>query len=67
MKSDTVVRLTIFAGLVGAGALSRIYFRELPNFAPIAALALFSGYYFRSAKVAVLGSPPRADDGEPPF
>ena len=54
MKSDTVVRLTIFAGLVGAGALSRIYFRELPNFAPIAALALFSGYYFRSAKVAVL-------------
>lgn len=54
MKSDTVVRLTIFAGLVAAGALSRIYFRELPNFAPIAALALFSGYFFRSAKVAVL-------------
>ena len=54
MKSETVVRLTIFAGLVAAGALSRICFRELPNFAPIAALALFSGYYFRSAKVAVL-------------
>lgn len=54
MKSETVVRLIIFAGLVAAGALSRICFRELPNFAPIAALALFSGYYFRSAKVAVL-------------
>ncbi len=54
MKTDTVVRLTIFAGLVAAGALSRIYFRELPNFAPIAAMALFSGYFFRSAKVAVL-------------
>jgi len=51
---DTVVRLTIFAGLVAAGALSRVCFRELPNFAPIAAMALFSGYYFRSAKVAVL-------------
>lgn len=54
MKKDTVVRLTIFASLVTAGALSRVYFRELPNFAPIAAMALFSGYYFRSAKVAVL-------------
>lgn len=54
MKCDTVVRLAIFAGLVAVGALSRIYFRELPNFAPIASLALFSGYFFRSAKVAVL-------------
>lgn len=54
MKRDSAVRLAIFASLVAAGALSRIYFRELPNFAPIAAMALFSGYYFRSAKVAVL-------------
>jgi uncharacterized membrane protein len=54
VKRDTVVRLTIFASLVAAGALARICFRELPNFAPIAAMALFSGYYFRSAKVAVL-------------
>jgi uncharacterized membrane protein len=54
VKKDTVVRVTIFASLVAAGALSRVYFRELPNFAPIAAMALFSGYYFRSAKVAVL-------------
>ena len=54
MKRDTLVRLTIFTGLVAAGALSRVYFRELPNFAPIAAMALFSGYFFRSAKVAVL-------------
>ena len=54
MKRDTVVRLTIFASLVAAGALARVCFRELPNFAPIAAMALFSGYFFRSAKVAVL-------------
>ena len=54
MKKVTVAETTIFAGLVAAGALSRICFRELPNFAPIAAMALFSGYFFRSAKVAVL-------------
>src|SRR5688572_29505866 len=54
VKKVTAVELTIFAVLVGAGALSRICFRELPNFAPIAAMALFSGYFFRSAKVAVL-------------
>lgn len=54
MKSDTKVRLIIFSGLVAVGALSRIFFHELPNFAPIAAMALFSGYFFRSAKVAVL-------------
>jgi hypothetical protein len=54
VKSDTIVRSSIFGGLVAAGALSRIWFHELPNFAPIAAMALFAGYYFRSAKVAVL-------------
>jgi hypothetical protein len=54
VNSNTTVRLIIFVGLITAGAMSRIFFHELPNFAPIAAMALFSGYYFRSAKVAVL-------------
>ena len=54
MKNEPVVRLAVFAGLISAGAFMRIYFRELPNFAPIAAMALFSGYYFRSAWVAAL-------------
>jgi len=40
--------------LVAAGALARISFRELPNFAPIAAMALFAGYFFRSQLVALL-------------
>src|SRR5688572_9966197 len=40
--------------LVAAGAASRIVFRELPNFAPIAAIALFAGYFFRSAWIALL-------------
>jgi hypothetical protein len=43
----------IFAGLVIAGAGSRVFFRDLPNFAPIAAMALFAGYFFRSAWVAL--------------
>lgn len=56
--NDSVTRQTyteclVFAGLVAAGAGARIFFRDLPNFAPIAAIALFSGYYFRSAAVAV--------------
>ena len=54
MKRETVVASLVWAALIAAGALSRIYFRELPNFAPIAAMALFAGYFFRSAKVAAL-------------
>jgi hypothetical protein len=54
VKRESVISLAVFVALIAAGALSRICFRELPNFAPIAAMALFSGYYFRSAKVAVL-------------
>lgn len=54
VKRESVICLAVFVALIAAGALSRVCFRELPNFAPIAAMALFSGYYFRSAKVAVL-------------
>jgi hypothetical protein len=43
----------MLVGLVAAGAGARIFFRDLPNFAPIAAIALFSGYFFRSAGLAV--------------
>src|SRR5436190_15173390 len=54
VKREAVIRLAILMCLVAAGAMSRIYFRELPNFAPIAAMALFAGYFFRTARVAVL-------------
>lgn len=54
MNKDSLTRGVVFAVLVGSGALSRIYFREVPNFAPIAALALFAGFYFRSAWLAAL-------------
>ena len=42
----------VFFTLVAAGAAVRILLRDLPNFAPVAALALFSGYFFRSRLVA---------------
>ena len=45
--------LFVFVGLVLAGVGLRMQFQHLPNFAPVAALALFSGYYFRSRMLAV--------------
>ena len=42
-----------FVGLVAVGIALRLCFRELPNFAPVAALALFSGYFFRSRVMAL--------------
>ena len=47
----------VFGALVLFGAGLRLYFRDLPNFAPVAALALFSGYWFRSWRTAA-GVPP---------
>jgi hypothetical protein len=39
--------------LVSAGVALRLAGHEIPNFAPVAALALFAGYYFRSAVLAM--------------
>lgn len=38
--------------LIAAGAASRIWFRDIPNFQPVAAIGLFAGYYFRSRWLA---------------
>lgn len=54
MKRQTLIELLVLAGLVLAGAGARIFFRELPNFAPIAAISLFAGYYFRHAALALV-------------
>jgi hypothetical protein len=48
------LELVVFLLLVAAGAASRVLFRDLPNFAPIAAMALFAGYFFRSGTLAML-------------
>lgn len=53
MKRQTIVELLMFVALVAVGAAVRVYLQDLPNFAPVAALALFAGYFFRSRVVAV--------------
>jgi hypothetical protein len=53
VTKQTLTECLVFAALVTAGASARIFFRELPNFAPIAAMALFAGYFFRSSVVAL--------------
>lgn len=53
VKRPTLTEVLVFAGLVMAGAGTRIWFRELPNFAPIAAMSLFAGYFFRSQALAL--------------
>ncbi|MHB8866936.1 MAG: DUF6580 family putative transport protein, partial [Pirellulaceae bacterium] len=42
-----------FVLLVGGGVAVRLAGHDWPNFAPVAAIALFAGYFFRSAGVAV--------------
>lgn len=44
----------LFTGLVAAGVAARVYFQDLPNFAPVAAIAMFAGVVFRSWIAAAL-------------
>ncbi|MDA7950972.1 MAG: hypothetical protein MPJ24_05730 [Pirellulaceae bacterium] len=47
----------VFALLVSLGVGGRLFFKytlEIPNFTPVASLALFGGYYFRNRLWAVL-------------
>ncbi|MEX0820113.1 MAG: DUF6580 family putative transport protein [Pirellulaceae bacterium] len=53
MNRRDKVELAVFCGLVSAGALARVLLSDLPNFAPVAAMALFAGYFFRSRAVAL--------------
>jgi len=54
MNRRDKVELAVFGGLVLAGSLTRLLLTDLPNFAPVAAMALFAGYFFRSRRVALL-------------
>ncbi len=54
MNRQDKVELAVFSGLVLAGSLVRVLLSDLPNFAPVAAMALFAGYFFRSRAVALL-------------
>ena len=43
-------------GLIVIGFSSRLLVSDLPNFKPIAAIALFSGFYFRKSWMALLAT-----------
>lgn len=53
MKRQIAIEALLFIVLVALGATARISLEHLPNFAPVAGLALFAGYYFRSRMVAI--------------
>jgi hypothetical protein len=53
-RLDVCFRVAAFVLLVAAGVTARLALVDLPNFAPVAALALFAGYIFRSRFVALL-------------
>ena len=42
----------VLLALVVAGVVCRVAFRGVPNFAPVAAIALFAGYYASSRWIA---------------
>jgi len=49
------VELLVLALIFVVGFSSRFLLSDLPNFKPIAALALFGGFYFQRSTLAVLG------------
>lgn len=53
MNRRDKIELAVFGGLVLAGSLARVLLSDLPNFAPVAAIALFAGYFFRLRAVAL--------------
>lgn len=52
MTRRDLAETVLFVVLVSAGSALRIVLSDLPNFAPVAAMALFAGYFFRSRLVA---------------
>lgn len=52
MKRPALVEAILFVVLLAAGVGLRIWLQHLPNFAPVAAISLFAGYFFRSWFVA---------------
>jgi len=49
------VELLVLALIFAVGFSSRFLLGDLPNFKPVAALALFGGFYFQRSTLAVLG------------
>jgi hypothetical protein len=53
VKRPAWIDALVFIVLVTAGVQLRMSLQHLPNFAPVAALALFAGYFFRSRVVGL--------------
>lgn len=51
MKSNKYILLSV---LIILTALSNIFLSSIPNFSPIASVALFSGFYFSNKKLALI-------------
>lgn len=54
VKTVTLREWLVVIGMMVVGCVVRLAFHDLPNFAPISALALFAGYYLRNWRLAVL-------------
>jgi len=53
VKRQNLVDGLLFVLLLVIGSQVRVWLQDLPNFAPVAALALFAGYFFRSWLLAL--------------
>ena len=51
LKRNKYILLTV---LIVITALSNIFLSNIPNFSPIASIALFSGFYFSNKKLALI-------------
>lgn len=53
MTRNSIEQVIGFTLLVVAAVSARLWFRDIPNFAPVAAVALFAGYVFKSRVLAI--------------
>ena len=51
-RRTLITEIAVFVFLVSLGAGLRIGLQDLPNFAPVAAMSLFAGYFFRRIFIA---------------
>lgn len=54
MKHSTWLDLGTVAVLVACGATARLALQEYPNFAPVAAIAFFAGFFIRDMRLAAV-------------
>lgn len=54
LKNTTAREWIVLTSLIAIAVACRLYL-EIPNFKPIAAFALFGGFYFRRPRMAIIG------------